>query len=244
MHHNWFFPSRAADPWTNVFDPRGCIEVHTELSVKTPKQRSFTANGLPLQWTTHHQHIDALWCRIPCQYIQCTFPLKPFDVIPIPFDASLHAFIWWSLCFPWKPPQEKCRKPWTFFSVEKLHKNPKQPPFGCTNLNWFLSLDIIHISVSMWVLVYRWNRWTPHTPLLWCQILGLRGCSGATLGCGHWWLSSCSWGRVEDGTWKMVRLLWRFVMFSSYLFPFTLKHSSIYQLLLSMWQRRFPERSP
>lgn len=134
MHHNWFFPSRAADPWTNVFDPRGCIEAHTELSVKTPKQRSFTANGLPLQWTTHHQHIDALWRRIPCQYIQCIFPLKPFDVIPIPFDASLHAFIWWSLCFPWKPPQEKCRKPWTFFSVEKLHKNPQQPPFGCTNL--------------------------------------------------------------------------------------------------------------
>ena len=110
---------------------------------------------------------------------------------------------------------------------------------GCLNHQQYHQMLSVY-QLPWHGLVYRWSRWTPHTPLLWRQVLGLRGCSGATLGCGRWWLSGCSWGRVEDGTGKMVRLLWRFVMFCSYLFPLTLKHSSIYQLL-SMWKHRCPK---
>lgn len=65
--------SRAADPWTDVFDPRGCFWRcirHTEMQLKTRKQRSF----IPLMvchFNEQHiinRRIDALWCRIPSHH--------------------------------------------------------------------------------------------------------------------------------------------------------------------------------
>ena len=259
--------SRAADPWTNVFDFRGCFWRcirHTEMPLKTRKQRSF----IPLMLCHfNEQHIinrriDALWCRIPSHHSLHIYILY---IIPLMREHTCVYLMEWPM-LPMSPHQrlvgsygpEGWVVPNNFTEkndVREIHQLLDVPkalkrmvdklPISTVFFSGCLNHQQYHQMLSVYQLpwhglVYRWSRWTPHTPLLWRQVLGLRGCSGATLGCGRWWLSGCSWGRVEDGTGKMVRLLWRFVMFCSYLFPLTLKHSSIYQLL-SMWKHRCPK---
>ena len=78
--------SRAADPWTDVFDPTGCCwrcRRHTEMPLKTRKQRSF----IPLMvchFNEQHiinRRIDALWWRIRSHHSLHIY---------IPFDARTH----------------------------------------------------------------------------------------------------------------------------------------------------------
>lgn len=112
---------------------------------------------------------------------------------------------------------------------------------GCLNYQQYY--QIVSIYQLPWHgLVYRWSRWTPHTPLLWRQVLRLRGCSGATLGCGRWWLSGCSWGRVEDGTGKMGQVTMAFFLLC-FVHIYFLWHWNIVAFikLLSMWKHRFPK---